>query len=175
MDSSEATVPKSSHDSMHTTPEDPGKGDNRDNQNHDDHTLNPPQSPVDLLLDFLSKSSNGTLLCAYIISIIAAFVILGHVGLLVIGTVLGIILHASWEGTRNDTERRKDVTSEVSKGLLAWPQRNALGNEEEECTGTESAAIDTVPEGDMDYSIFPPAAAAALRSLTDATIDNYVK
>lgn len=157
-----------------STPENSGKWDNSHSR---DHVPNPTQSKVliDLALDFLSTSSNEALLCAFAFLIAATFIILGRVGLLLSGLVLGIILHASWEGvgngSANDAKRKRELALEVSRRLLDWPQpkSNEIGKEDDAKTTEETS------ETDLDYSTFKPATAAALRSLTDATIDNYVK
>lgn len=138
---------------------------------------------VDAALDFLSTSNNETLLGVVGLLAVATYVILGRIGLLLIGVALGVLLHASWEGPslHNGSEgsrtpkKRRELALEVSKRLLDWPKRALpaeAGNETE--TGALVAPED-LSSSDLDYDTFQPATAAALRSLTDAIIQDYVK
>lgn len=141
------------------------------------------QPLTDHIFHFLSNASNEALLAVFAGLAVATFIILGRLGLLLIGFVAGIVLHASWEGTNSDSPdngpdtrkcRRKELGVEVANRLLEWQlRRSAKEGAEDDTTGPRAAEEQS--DVDLNYSRFPPATAAALRSLTDAIIDNYVK
>lgn len=147
----------------------------------------PTKELMDRALDFLSTSSNETLLGVFALLMLGTYIILGRVGLLLIGVSLGVVLHASWEGTSHrggngetSSRKRKELALEVSHRLLDWPQRLASAT----ATATadskpDSGALATSPENlsddDLEYLTFRPATAAALRLLTDTVIKDYVK
>ena len=129
---------------------------------------------LDSALHFLSTASNETLLCVFACLMIATYIVLGRLGLILIGTIIGVILHASWEGGSNESRghgagtpnsRRRDFSLHVANKLLDW--------------STRKQPVDTrIPNDstiDLDYSTFRPKTAVALKSLTDAAIKDYVK
>ncbi|KAL1998435.1 hypothetical protein VTN02DRAFT_6190 [Thermoascus thermophilus] len=136
----------------------------------------------DHIFHFLSNASNEALVAVFAGLAVATFIILGRLGLLLIGFVAGIVLHSSWEGTNSDSPdngsdirkcRRKELGVEVANRLLEWQlRRSAKEGAEDDTTGPRAAEEQSAV--DLNYSKFPPATAAALRSLTDAIIDNYV-
>ncbi|KAJ5988290.1 hypothetical protein N7481_003500 [Penicillium waksmanii] len=140
---------------------------------------------MDHVLDFLSTSSNETLLGVFALLMLGTYIILGRVGLLLIGVSLGVVLHASWEGTSHrggngetSSRKRKELALEVSHRLLDWPQRLASATVTAD-SKPDSGALATSPENlsdeDLEYLTFRPATAAALRLLTDTVIKDYVK
>lgn len=140
---------------------------------------------VDLALNFLSTASNESLIGAFAILTILTLIILGRIGLLLIGVALGVILHAAWEGPGHGIGdegsqarkfyKRRELALEVSNRLLDWPARNALATARVDADSSPSKASDELSSADFDYASFHPATAAALRSLTDAVIRDYVK
>ncbi|KAJ6180303.1 hypothetical protein N7519_010764 [Penicillium mononematosum] len=139
---------------------------------------------INATLDFLSTSTNETLLGVFALLAIVTYIVLGRLGLLLIGVVLGVILHASWEGSDNEysdqashaqkPNRRRELALEVSNRLLDWPKRaDAL-----DIQGGDDGSISTLEDmssADLEYVTFRPATADALRTLTDAVIKDYVK
>ncbi|CEJ60826.1 hypothetical protein PMG11_09383 [Penicillium brasilianum] len=137
----------------------------------------------DRALDFLATASNETLIGVFALLAFATYVILGRVGLVLIGIGLGVILHASWEGvaqTRSNDEsstpkKRRELALEVSKRLLDWPKRETSA----QITTVNHSGTVVAPEDlsavDLEFTTFQPATAAALRSLTDAVVKDYVK
>jgi len=128
------------------------------------------------VLQFLSTSSNEALLCVFAFLMVATYIILGRLGLILIGTVLGVILHASWEGWDNEhsaretgvpTARRRELTLHLANKLLDWPKRKSS-----EVLDSKSPREPTI---NLDYSAFRPKTAAALMSLTDSIVKDYVK
>ncbi|PWY93362.1 hypothetical protein BO94DRAFT_564425 [Aspergillus sclerotioniger CBS 115572] len=136
---------------------------------------------VDYTLQFLSTSSNEALLCVFACLIGATFVLFGRLGLLLIGITSGVVLHASWE--RADAEsidsllkirgpKRRELALDVAGRLLNWPERKAHGFDDGQDSFEHVSPQDT--SVDLDYSTFGPETAAALKSMTDAVMMDYV-
>lgn len=135
-------------------------------------------------LKFLSNASNETLGACAIGLCASTYLVLGRAGLVLIGTVGGIVLHATWEasndngddpqkGLQKSAVRRKELGIEIAKRLLDWKDRSKdveQRRQDEEIKVEASIATTT-----FDYSEFQPATAAALTTLTDAIIRDYVK
>jgi hypothetical protein len=139
---------------------------------------------TDTALGFLSNASNETLGACAIGLFASTYLALGRVGLILIGAVGGIVLHATWEGLDEDSKdlqngsqksasRRKELGIEVAKRLLDWKdKRNDVEKNQEDEGGNVEASVATTT---LDYSEFRPATAAALTVLTDAVIRDYVR
>lgn len=138
---------------------------------------------VDYILHFLSTSTNETLLGVFSLLILVTYIILGRLGLLLIGVAVGVVLHASWEGLdqhtgevspSNKSNRRRELSLEVSSRLIDWPKRMVTSDSQ-----TDYRESGTLPEDlslvDLEYATFQPATAGALRTLTDAVINDYVQ
>jgi hypothetical protein len=146
---------------------------------HNTNTL--PQELIDYALNFLSTSSNETLLGVLALLIFVTYIILGRIGLILIGVAVGVILHASWEGSdheheashANKSNRRRELALEVSHRLLDWPKR-AIAADSRENDGPINAPED-LSSADLEYATFQPVTAGALRTLTDTIIKDYVK
>lgn len=137
---------------------------------------------IDFTLQFLSTSSNEGLLCVFACLIGATFVLFGRLGLLLIGVTSGVVLHASWEGAdakssdnllKTRVPRRRELALHVAGRLLDWPERKAHGLDDGQNSFEHVSPEDT--SVDLDYSTFGPETAAALRSMTDAVMIDYVK
>lgn len=140
------------------------------------------QEVTDFALNFLSASSNERLLGVFALLTLMTYIILGRIGLLLIGVVLGILLHASWEGTHEHGDegswklkKRKELSLEVSRRLLDWPKPVASVGSSIANDTVSVAAPEDLSAKDLDYATFQPASAAALRLLTDAVVQDYVK
>lgn len=140
------------------------------------------QEVTDFVLNFLSTSSHERLLGVFVLLTLMTYIILGRIGLLLIGVTLGILLHASWEGTREQGDegsrklkKRKELSLEVSRRLLDWPKPAASVGSSTENDTVSVAATEDLSAKDLDYATFQPATAAALRLLTDAVVRDYVK
>ncbi|KAJ5621192.1 hypothetical protein N7528_005975 [Penicillium herquei] len=138
---------------------------------------------LDTALEFLSTSSNERLLGVFALLFIGTYIILGRLGLLLIGAALGVILHATWEGSASTNgnenleapKRRRELALEVSKRLLDWPLRATLSTGDEGKDNNTIAAPEDLSLAELEYLTFRPATAGALRSLTDAVLQDYVK
>ena len=139
---------------------------------------------TDTVLNFLSSASNETLGACAIGLCATTYLVLGRVGLILIGAAGGIVLHATWEASSNTTagsqtnaadgsRRRRELGIEVVRRTLDWRATSKRTQSHEDAN---SSIIDGSPEEKtMGYSDFRPATRAALTSLTDAVIRDYVR
>ncbi|TID22298.1 E3 ubiquitin-protein ligase [Venturia nashicola] len=131
---------------------------------------------TDQALQFLSTASNETLGACLVGIGATTYFVLGRVGLVLIGVVGGVVLHATWEGgssegnaERNVEERRrKEIGVEVVKRALEWRR----GKGEKEADGEEKVAVVGKRLG---FEGFRPETEGALNELTEAVIRDYVK
>ncbi|GMG38022.1 unnamed protein product [Aspergillus oryzae] len=148
------------------------------------HGSNTAQSKelVDFVIGFLSTASNEVLLVVFAGLVGVTYILLGRLGLLLIGVASGIVLHASWEGASTHSSghelncrlpRRRETGLDIAHRLLDWPERNTSG------IGLShdniQKVLHDVAQIEPDYTSFRPGTAAALESLTDAVIRDYVK
>ncbi|KAF2647854.1 hypothetical protein K491DRAFT_699353 [Lophiostoma macrostomum CBS 122681] len=156
---------------------------------HKDPDASPPAPAVDLAaltdraLHFLATASNETLGACLVGLGAGTYLVLGRVGLLLIGVVGGVVLHAQWEGhahggsdsaaQKNPEARKRELGIDVAHRVLDW--RGAASTKGKD--GSESSDIDVqlYAGKSLDYSSFKPETAAALTELTDAVIRDYVK
>ncbi|KAK2762777.1 hypothetical protein FQN54_000951 [Arachnomyces sp. PD_36] len=137
-------------------------------------------------LEFLSNASNETLGAVFVGLVAATYVILGRLGLLLIGIAGGVILHASWENFEKESgngeakakeaKRRRELGTEVAKRVLEWREGREI-NQDASDRDEESADVTAteVLDGGVEYAGFQPATGAALTTLTDAIIRDYVR
>ena len=142
------------------------------------------QGLTDKALEFLSNASNETLGACIAGLGATTYFILGRVGLIIIGLVGGVTLHATWEnnGQRAGDEqakatelrRRREVGLEVVNRILHWRQTESKPQEQNALV--DSKATPGAPGNrDLDFGGFPPSTKAALTGLTDAVVRDYVK
>ncbi|KAM3414135.1 Meiotically up-regulated gene 122 protein [Cercospora zeina] len=139
---------------------------------------NPLQSFLDKGLHFLSTASNETLGACLVGLGATTYVVLGRVGLMVIGVAGGVVLHATWDGSRGDrgdetrraeADRRREAGVDVIKRVLAWRTSSR-----EQTAQAEEDSSRVYARQALDYSSFGPEAAAALEAFTTAVIKDYV-
>lgn len=163
---------KESLNENHTQKNDAGKG------NGENQTLLHPVEISSVIVQHLSASSNEALVCVCICMVGATYVLLGRFGLLLIGLVGGIILRSSWEGMDHsdlpNSRNRGELSLNVANRLLDWPGRKSANAEHGPDDSQLSLSKDR-QRSPVDYSSFRPKTAAALDSLTDAIIRDYVK
>ncbi|KAL4962665.1 PX domain protein [Aspergillus stella-maris] len=140
----------------------------------DDSSTTQLKQMMDWTLQFLSTCSSERLLSILVCLMGATYFILGRLGLVLIGTAIGIALHASWEGagcldtSEPQSSRRKQLSLNIAHKLLEWDNKLPdTGNNEG--ISTEAALATGV-----QISSLGPATAAALNSLIDATVRDYV-
>lgn len=144
-----------------------------------------PKDVVDYILNLLATSSTEGLLGIFALLIGVTYIVLGRLGLLLIGIAIGVVLQATWEGDANHAAsgsldarnpvRRRELALDVASRLLDWPTRKAVEVDQDNDDRQGQNAVQEASEVQLDYSSFRPETAAALRSLTDAVIRDYVK
>lgn len=135
----------------------------------------PLESPADYhdlttrALKFFSTASTETIGAITVGLLACTYLALGRLGLVLIGIILGVALHAAWEKQSSspgaDDEMRREKGLDVIKRLLDL---------------REVATRDAVEDADSgalvnSFASFRPETAAALESLVDAVIRDYVK
>lgn len=150
-----------------------------------------PQSPqasaqiaLDRTLHFLANASNETLGACLVGLGATTYLVLGRVGLVLIGVVGGVVLHATWEkGTFNkpegsdlhkDDRKKRETALEVAQRVLNW--RSAVADEHVSKNAlSNDLDIKLLSGEDLDFTGFKPETSQALTELTDAVIRDYVK
>ena len=150
----------------------------------DDIIATKAQDLTSRVLQFLSTASNETLGACLIGLGASTYLILGRIGLVLIGVVGGIVLHATWESniqsgvddefSAAEIRRRREVGLDVAKRVLDWRGRK---QENPQSDAGEELDINFMmsAQKQLDFRDFQPATGAALTSLTDAVIRDYVK
>ena len=148
-------------------------------------SVTPSRSPltttavIDATLRFFANASNETLGACAVGLCASTYLVLGRVGLVLIGAVGGVVLHATWEshyGGRSQEERlelerrKKELGIEVARRVLDWRDKT------QDQDGKDALNDDSAVESkNLDYSDFEPEARAALVDFTDAAMRDYVK
>jgi hypothetical protein len=120
-------------------------------------------------LKFLSTASTETIGGIAVGLAACTYLILGRVGLVLIGAVGGVVLHATWEGQSSTAgsiqDARRETGLEIVKRILDLREaRRACEVDEDDKDVTENS-----------FDGFQPETAAALNNLVDAVIRDYVK
>lgn len=139
---------------------------------------------TDATLRFFATASNETLGACAVGLCASTYLVLGRVGLLLIGAVGGVVLHATWESQLNaggagkgvegvNDRKRRELGAEVVKRVLDWRETDKEPTEEDETSihKIEGSATADV----LDFKDFKPETRAALTGFTDAIIRDYVK
>lgn len=131
-------------------------------------------------LSFLSNASNESLGACLIGLGATTYIVLGRVGLVLIGVVGGVVLHATWDGSRGgdhdgdvkrkEAARRREVGLDVVQRVMDWQ-----GKDISHLSDGETDALGIAPTQESDYSTFRSQTADALNIFTDAVIRDYVK
>jgi hypothetical protein len=158
-----------------------GSDGNGQTQREPDLSLATAQDLVSRVLDFLSTASNETLGACLVGLGAATYFVFGRIGLILIGAVGGVVLHATWEGgvgesadgaaRAREARRRREIALDVAERVLDWREKkqgDRIGVRDE--VELKAGAIKPA-----DFSGFAPETAAALNGLTDAVIRDYVK
>lgn len=139
------------------------------------------QDMADKALHFLSHASNETLGACIVGLAATTYFVLGRVGLVLIGIVGGVALHATWEASHsspdrlslNETEqkKRREVGLDVVHRLLLSREKQKDKADADESDDEVKPLASTK----ADFSSFRPDTQAALNVFTDAVIRDYVK
>ncbi|KAL8805064.1 MAG: hypothetical protein Q9182_002154 [Xanthomendoza sp. 2 TL-2023] len=138
------------------------------------------QEILDQILQFLTTTSSETLgACLVGLGAITYF-ILGRIGLVLIGIVGGVVLHATWEEKgiqfHSKAESAEARARKRREDELAILQRILNWRGEHDGSGSDiNGGFDPLTSYPLDSSEFEPATGAALTALTDAVIRDYVK
>lgn len=137
---------------------------------------------TDRTLQFLATASNETLGACLVGLGAGTYLILGRVGLVLIGVVGGVVLHATWEGQLHSGEeaeegksseaRKRELSADVARRILDW--RGTKDKHDGDADDSD-LSLKLYSGKALDYSEFKPETAAALTELTDAVIRDYVK
>lgn len=140
---------------------------------------------TDRTLHFLATASNETLGACLVGLGAGTYLILGRVGLVLIGVVGGVVLHATWEGNAHHNEdadktgksadaRKRELGVDIAHRLLDWRGTKTASTGEGEDYASD-LSLKLYSGKALDFSEFKPETAAALTELTDAVIRDYVK
>jgi len=146
---------------------------------------------------FISNADNETLGACLVGLAACTYLILGRIGLLLIGLVIGVVLHATWEhialsenekagdhgmnGTSDKIIRRREVGLDVVRRVWRWRDERKTDNlissvnVESEEADEDSIQIKLLTGKQLDYSSFKPNTAKALTLISDTVIRNYVQ
>ncbi|KAL8823306.1 MAG: hypothetical protein Q9191_005977 [Dirinaria sp. TL-2023a] len=141
------------------------------------------QQLADRALQFLSSASNEALGACVVGLGATTYFVLGRVGLVLIGVIGGVVLHATWDHAAQDPKdgearaveikRRKQTGLEVVSHVLEWRRMASERNEEvDEDVASNFKGNNAVGLGFAD---FQPSTAAAMTGLIDAVVRDYVK
>ncbi|KAI9877389.1 MAG: hypothetical protein M1830_004039 [Pleopsidium flavum] len=148
-------------------------------------TSSTAQNLINYVLHFLSVASNETLGTCILALGTATYLVLGRVGLVLIGVIAGILLHATWEGNTGsggdgevkdpeyEYRRRRELGLDVVARVLDWRQRQATRSGDHENGGTDVDVL-SLSQGQLDFADFQPATGTALTQLVDAIIRDYI-
>ena len=131
------------------------------------------------VLEFLSIASNGELSACALGLGIATYFILGRLGLILIGVVGGIILHATWEGDNAEGDNAKDdasigaETKRQKESNVRIVERLLNRQDMRQKSGTSILEAEAVQES--TFVGFRPETAAALNHLVDRVTEDYVR
>ena len=144
-------------------------------------TTSRSENVINQLLGFFSTASNETLTASFFGLGLVTYLILGRVGLVLIGAVGGVVLHATYEsgGNHNDSSvedirRRKENGLQIVNRLLDWREKIPKDQNGDEADSQDMALKLSAGET-LDFADFQPATRNALTSLVDAVIRDYVK
>ena len=138
---------------------------------------------TDRALHFLATASNETLGACLVGLSATTYLVLGRVGLVLIGVVAGVVLHATWEGNTNNNGddrargqevRRRETGLDVAHRVLDW-RTTVTQSKEGGLYGDSSMDVKLYSGKTLDYAEFRPETASALNELTNAVIRDYVK
>ena len=119
-------------------------------------------------LKFLSTASKETIGGIAVGLAACTYLVLGRVGLVLIGALGGVVLHASWEGQSSAAgsilDARRENGLEIVKRILDLRDAHRAGEDENEQDASSRS-----------FDGFQPETAAAMNDLVDAVIRDYVK
>lgn len=133
---------------------------------------------TDGALHFLATASNEALGGCLVGLGAATYLVLGRLGLVLMGVVGGVVLHATWDGQqlRSGEDADKSTSSDARKRELgAHVAARLLDWRDQKHSRQRDPTVNLDSANTLDYSSLQPDTAAALTELTDAIIRDYVK
>ncbi|KAL1310754.1 hypothetical protein AAFC00_001006 [Neodothiora populina] len=136
---------------------------------------------ADKALHFLSHASNGTIGACLVGLSATTYLVLGRVGLMLIGLVGGVALHASWDAhgetdraaaREKELRKRREIGLEVVQRVLEWKTDRSGPDGDSDA---DEADVKILAKKKLDFSSFRPDTALALTTFTDAIVRDYVK
>lgn len=149
------------------------------NQHSNKFSNGTAQQALNQTLNFLSNASNETLGACLAGLAAVTYLILGRVGLVLIGVLVGVVLHSGWEengrgsnefGAEAEVKRREAGLSIVTR-ILDLRQTKGEAHE----ILSENKAMATLSSEDQCFGQFPKDVRRALSDLTDAVVRDYVR
>lgn len=126
------------------------------------------------VLRFLSGASTEVLGGITLGLVVCTYLVLGRIGLVLIGALGGIVLHATWEGqsgpVRLAEDARRESSLEVVKRVLDWREDRAQSRDNDEADQGEQSILPG-----RAFEDFQPETGAALTGFVEAVIRDYVK
>ena len=142
-------------------------------------------SIADRTLNFLSTASKGTISACLVGLSIATYLLLGRVGLVLIGVVGGVVLHATWEsGAGNNADdqrleervkRRNEIGVEVLHRVLTWRFCQRENDNDGSKGDAGGIGVSLYSGKQLDYSGFGEKTGTAMTNLTNAIVRDYVQ
>jgi hypothetical protein len=139
------------------------------------------QDMADKALHFLSHASNEAIGACIVGLAATTYFVLGRVGLVLIGIVGGVALHATWDASNSSSDRsaaneaeqkkRREVGLDVVRRLLLSREKQTDDADAEDSDDEVRQLASTK----ADFSSFRPDTQAALNVFTNAVIRDYVK
>lgn len=137
---------------------------------------------TDSALNFVSTASNETLGACAVGLAASTYLLLGRVGLVLIGALGGVVLHATWEnhyaaaqGLSEDhrTLRRKELGAEIVRRALDWRETQRSKDSTGDSPVPTKVEV-SAEEHALDFAGYPEELGHALTELTDAVVRDYV-
>lgn len=167
----------------------PGEGNgvtSRDSEVQDNvSALATAQALISQILGFLSEANNETIGACLAGLVAITYLVLGRVGLVLIGIVVGVALHATWEENINPQGNAHDNLQEIrrSKNGQGFALLERILDWRDTKTSKGASDGDVINGGSLPmglsneshFSNFPPGTGAALNALTEAVIREHVK
>jgi len=129
---------------------------------------------VTKILRFLSDASSEVLGGIALGLVVCTYLMLGRIGLVLIGALGGIVLHAAWEGQSGPVgradEARRESSLEVVKRVLDWREDRVQSRDNEDVDQDEQSILPG-----KAFEDFQPETRAALTEFVEAVIRDYVK
>ena len=131
-------------------------------------------------LQFLSNASNETLGACFVGLGATTYLVLGRVGLILIGVVGGVALHAAWDHdtAEEDNEDNKSLTARKrhEKSLdIVSRLLDLRGKDAGYRTTEEHRDVIPLDTGEHEFDGFPTETKESLNNFTDAVLRDYVR